>query len=49
MTKREILDLLHTVFEILELDLQIEEYEKEMLIENESGQCDKGAPEDPGN
>lgn len=48
MTKREILDLLHTVFEILELDLQIEEYEKELLEEDESRQCDKGAPEDPG-
>lgn len=48
MTQREILDVLHTVFEFLELDLQIEEYEKELLEENESGQCDKGTPEDSG-
>lgn len=49
MTQREILDILHTVFEFLELDLQIEEYEKDMLEENESGQGNKRTPENPGN
>lgn len=48
MTQREILDILHTVFDFLELDLQILEYEKELLEEDESGQCNKGTPEDSG-
>ena len=46
MTQKEIIDLLHTVFEFLELDLQIEEYEKKLLEQNESRQCNKGTSED---
>ena len=48
MTQKEILDLLHTVFEILELDLQIEELEKKMKKQDESWQSDKRTPKDPG-
>ncbi len=40
MKREQIVDLLHTVFQIVELDVLLKEYEDRMKEKDESGQCD---------
>ena len=44
MKKNQIIDLLNTAFQILELDILIKECEEKMKKRDESGQCDQGTP-----
>lgn len=49
MKREEIIELLHTVFQICELELQIMEYDEKMKKQkNGLGECDQTTPETPG-
>lgn len=40
MKRNELIEVLHTVFQIVEIDILIKEYEDRMKEKDESGQCD---------
>lgn len=40
MKRNELIEVLRTVFQIVEMDILIKEYEDRMKEKDESGQCD---------
>lgn len=40
MKRNELIEVLNTVFQIVEMDILIKEYEDRMKEKDESGQCD---------
>ena len=40
MKRNELIEVLRTVFQVLEMDILIKEYEDRMKEKDESGQCD---------
>lgn len=49
MDNKEKLERLRLAFQILELDIAIEECERKMLEKDGSGQCNQDSPEAQGN
>ena len=48
MTRNDLIETLHIVFQIIQLDLLIKEYEDKMKIQDGPGQSNQGTPETSG-